>query len=95
MTKTEYILKHPNDTAAELVKRAHGEKIKIHATYVYKVRGRTKKKPGKRAAKSTGGLDDAIHAAIDRFVFDAALEKFAFSIRDLTLQDVARKLRAP
>lgn len=84
MSKKAFILKHPHHAPADLVKKAKAAKITFDVSYVYKVRSKTRT-PKAKTVQSRPSTDSAIHAAVERF---------AFEIRDLTLNEISRRLQS-
>ena len=85
MTKTDFILKHPNISPADVVSKARMAGLKgLKLAYVYKVRSKARKagKPA-RPSSHTTALNEALTKAVERF---------ASEIRDLTLREVAQRL---
>ena len=84
MTKTDFILKHPNISPADVVSEARRMGLKgLKLAYVYKVRSkaRTARKPTRPSSRAT--LNEAL---------TKAGERFASEIRNLTLREVAQRL---
>ena len=85
MTKTDFILKHPNASAADVVSKANRMGIRgLKLAYVYKVRSKARKtsKPTRPSSRSTT-LNEALTKAVERF---------ASELRSLTLREVAQRL---